>query len=63
MEEIIWSEDSMKKKRKIRCSSCNNLFEQKDMIYGPDPFREEICGDDDPVWLCDDCHYDSCMEI
>lgn len=53
----------MEKKRRKRCDACRGLFEESEMIYGPDPFLEEIEGDDTPTWLCKDCHYASAMEI
>ncbi len=35
----------------------------KDVVFGPDPYQSEIHGDDTPVWLCEDCYYELCMDI
>jgi hypothetical protein len=53
----------MKKKRKEVCENCGEKFWKKDLIFGPDPYSHDVCGDDTPVWLCDECHYTSCMDI
>lgn len=45
------------------CTSCRKKYDEADMVYGPDPFDSEINGNDKPVWLCDSCHYESCMDI
>jgi len=36
---------------------------QNTISYRPDPFNEEIRGDFTDHWLCDDCYYNSRMEI
>jgi hypothetical protein len=53
----------MHNKGKHLCASCRHYFPEEEMVYGPDPFAEEIGGDDTPMWLCDDCVYASAMEI
>jgi len=51
-----------KKKRRVRCVECGELFDREDIKYAPDPFAEEINGDDTPVWECDECRYQSYMD-
>ena len=34
-----------------------------DVIYGPDPYAEDVVGDDTPVWECEKCRYDSAQDI
>jgi hypothetical protein len=41
----------------ITCGTTENLE------YGPDPFAEEIHGDDTPVWECEACRYESARDI
>ena len=57
------------------CEYCENVYpihpdgnvihysDQIMVSYRPDPFDEEIRGDFTNHWLCDDCYYDSAMEI
>lgn len=33
------------------------------ITYAPNPFASEINGDDTPVWMCEDCRYESAMDI
>ena len=33
------------------------------LLYGPDPYAEEIEGDETPVWLCQRHADDQAMEI
>lgn len=47
----------------IQCDNCGGFFDLDCIRWGPDPFAEEIRGDDTPLWLCDDCYHESCMEI
>lgn len=42
------------------CCSCGGTA---DLAYGPDPYAEEIEGNDTPVWECASCRHDSAMEI
>lgn len=51
------------KVKRHRCVHCNKLFREEEMIYGPDPFASEIHGIDTKVWECEQCHYESMMEI
>lgn len=45
----------------------NDNFRRENAIlmvdFGPDPFQEEINGDDTPLWLCASCYNASAMEI
>ena len=41
------------------CINCGN----PEATCGPDPFMDEIHGDDTPVWLCERCRYESAMDI
>lgn len=45
------------------CCTCRKKYEETEMVYGPDPFAEEIYGDETPMWLCDDCHEQSRLDI
>jgi hypothetical protein len=33
------------------------------VTYGPDPYRSEINNDNTPVWECEECRYQSRMDI
>jgi hypothetical protein len=44
-----------------KCCSCGKVGD--DVTYEPDPFYDEIFGNDTPVWECADCRYESTMEI
>ncbi len=33
------------------------------LIYGPDPYSEEINGDSTPEWMCDGCRDQSAADI
>jgi hypothetical protein len=48
---------------KRTCSDCRKKFTAEKMIYGPDPYCEEIHGDMTPVWLCHNCYDESCRDI
>jgi len=52
-----------KKKRRVRCVGCSQLFDREDIEFSPDPYAEEINGDNTPVWECEDCRHESCMDI
>lgn len=46
--------ESFKKWASASCNSCGKkLTDWSD--YGPDPFVNEMYGDDSPCWLCSDC--------
>jgi len=45
---------------KIKCDECENIATH---IQEPDPFAEEIHGDNTPCNLCEGCYEESCMEI
>lgn len=44
-----------------KCCSCGKTGD--DVTYGPDPYAEEIAGDPTPVWECEECRYQSAMDI
>ncbi len=44
-----------------KCCKCGKVGE--DLTYAPDPFAKEINGDDTPVWECEECRYQSAMDI
>jgi len=41
------------------CYQCGDT----EATFGPDPYAEEIGGDDAPVWECACCRYQSAMDI
>ena len=42
------------------CVSCS----KKVLCYfGPDPYAEEVCGDETPLWECKICREESAWEI
>ncbi len=44
------------------CEKCNQIFPIFQLIFGPDPFAEELRDDKTPVILCKTCHYESRMD-
>lgn len=48
---------------KGRCRSCGAELEGEDAVPSPDPYAEEICGDDTPVVECDSCRRESARDI
>jgi len=54
----------MKKENKYYCDDCGDLLdEETDYIQQPDPYSEEILGDDTLKDLCTSCFNISNMEI
>lgn len=47
----------------FHCCICGKKVEGEDAAPSPDPFDEEINGDDTPVVECSDCRYQSAMDI
>jgi len=47
------------------CCSCGKEFSVSsgDIEFGPDPFAEDVHNDPTPVWECEDCRYESAMDI
>ena len=41
--------------RKTPCECCGTLFWKKDMVFGPNPFNEDVHDDPTPEWLCGEC--------
>ena len=53
-----------KKKRRVRCHRCKELFDKKGCIYGYDPYMEEIYGECvNLAWRCERCHGEICDEV
>jgi len=48
---------------KKMCISCRKFFPISKISFAPDPYSEEINEDTTPVWMCDECRYESMMEI
>jgi len=46
-----------------RCVNCGKLFDEKDIVFAPDPFEEEINENDTPVWECEKCREESAGDI
>ena len=42
------------------CCDCGGT---ENLEYGPDPFAEEIGGNETPVWECSACRHESAMDI
>lgn len=40
------------------CCSCGSKTE---LEFGPDPYAEDIGGDDTPVWECSECRENSAL--
>lgn len=47
----------------VRATVCHDCGETKECTWQPDPFAEEIRGDDTPHWQCADCAHESAMDI
>ena len=57
-----WLCDKCRKKRKTpSCNGCH--VEREDVKYQVNPFMEEIHREIQWEWLCDDCYYQSLMDI
>lgn len=52
-----------KTKKKHICICCRKKFTEDKISFSPDPFAEEINGDDKNVWECKSCRYESAMDI
>lgn len=46
---------------KHKCYGCEEL--RDDCILGPDPYASEINGNEEDVWECPNCRYESAMDI
>jgi len=51
------------KVKKHRCVSCHKLFPETEIEFAPDPYQEEINGDNRKVWECEACRFESAMAI
>jgi len=48
----------------IVCQECDRCGDTEDkLFFGPDPFNEEIYGDETCLCLCETCHAESQMQI
>lgn len=48
---------------KALCDYCQKEYPLSELIEGPDPYTEEICGKLEVVTICKDCYRESCMDI
>ncbi len=48
----------------MKCSNCG-CEDTKDnsVTFGPDPYQSDINDDDTEVWECENCRYESAMDI
>lgn len=46
--------------KKPTCISCGC---DNDLDWWPDPFADEIGGDDAPVWMCEQCREESARDV
>lgn len=46
----------MKDKETAKCEDCKKSFPVDELIWGPDPFAEEVRDDKTPVLLCETCY-------
>lgn len=49
--------------QKEQCQSCGKFFPLSEIFFGPDPFAQEIYGDDTEIWLCEKCLEESASDI
>jgi hypothetical protein len=56
-----WLESKYPNKEEHKCCSCGKVGD--DVTYGSDPYAEEVNGDDTPVWECEECRYQSRLDI
>jgi len=46
------------------CENCGcDHTEENPVTYGPDPYRAEIAGDETPVYMCEECRFQSAQDI
>jgi len=46
------------------CDICGKIgIVGEEVEFGPDPFLEEIYGNTEPLWMCEDCIRNSLDEI
>ncbi len=44
----------------VECSHCNKILP---CTWMPDPFQSDVHGDETPMWICEDCAWQSNMDI
>jgi hypothetical protein len=44
----------------VACYACGSV---DDVTFDPDPYADEICGDDTPVWECASCRIQSSDDV
>ena len=49
--------------KKHICAGCGNKFSENEIEFSPDPYAEEINGNDTKVWECKDCRDSSAFDI
>jgi hypothetical protein len=52
-----------KEKEKHKCCRCKKAFLKSQLLYGPDPYEQEVNGDRKKVYLCEDCYNILCDDI
>lgn len=47
-----------------KCCSCD-CEDSPDcpVTFGPDPYAQDVSCDDTPVWECENCRFESAMDI
>ena len=51
--------EKYKNPKKHRCVGCGKLFNEEDIQYAPDPYQSDVNDNDDNVWECVGCRYES----
>jgi hypothetical protein len=52
------------RKKTAKCEQCECKDSPDNHVtLEAHPYALEICGDDTPVWLCDDCRWSACQDI
>ena len=49
-----------------KCEDCDHWatdVDENPVTFGPDPFNDEINDDQTPFWMCENCRYESGMDI
>jgi hypothetical protein len=52
-----------KKATEENCNSCGHSFPSNELIHGPDPYAQDICGEVIETALCQKCHSNSVLDI
>ena len=43
--------------------TCQSCQERKLVAYTANPYAEDMFGDDRPMWICAECHYESGRDV